>query len=186
MVEEPRIKTTQDRFIAAYVRLARDGAGKKLTVAALCREAKISRYTFYAHYLDLEDFLQKADQQIIETFLSISNVYQYDTNNAPMNDLLFHYFFEQAETIFTVLEREGGPGFSTVIELFKEKTVPIWQQESGLPREQVELLHAYSIYGTFEFLRQWWKSGFQVDIETAKILYENVGKYGIYNYVYTV
>lgn len=186
MEEDRRVNKTKTALLNAYVFLAKGKKGKKVTVADLCREADVSRRTFYAHYLDMEDFLQKTDQRIIENLFVALNTYNYDTDTSQFEGLFFAYFLEQGDTIFTVLEREGGPTIQVVIDSFKQKLFPAWQRESKLPPEQLELLLACSVHGTFEFVRQWWKSGFQVDIETAKELHENISKYGAYNYIYTV
>lgn len=186
MMGESRVKTTQDRFIDAYVHLSKERGQKKITVAALCREAGISRYTFYAHYLDLEDFLQKADQQIIEKLLAAIDTYKFDMDTSRFDDLFFPYILEQADIIFAVLEREGGPGLQMIMDLFEQKILPVWKKESTLSPEQLELLFTYAIHGTFEYARRWWKSGFQIDMESAATIFGNVLKYGVYHYIYTI
>lgn len=54
-----RFQDTEKRIIQAYWKQANHKELNKITVAEICREAKIHRTTFYGHFLDVYDLQEK-------------------------------------------------------------------------------------------------------------------------------
>lgn len=173
----------------AYVRLARGQTGKKITVAALCREANMNRGTFYLHYQDCDDFLDAMEHRITKEIDEVIDRYhrsRFDVSTTEALERLFTYFLDNAEVVFTVLERKGGSSVSIFPSSGHAEMIHTWQKESDLSSEQLALLFAYVADGTVALLRQWWRSGFAVEKERVKELFDGIVKYGLYNYIYTV
>ena len=103
-----------------------------------------------------------------------------------VDDLEQNEIVKNADMIFSVLERPGGPGLSGIYEAEKEYCLAGWSTETQLPPEQLELIFAHHFGGMFSMLRAWWKAGFSVETETFKELLENSGMFGLYHFVYTV
>ena len=186
MAEDRRVRKTKKALLDAYVRLSKTSSPDKITVAKLCREADVSRHTFYTHYLDYSDFLSQTERDVLERIISTINEYDYDMDSAGMLKKHFDYIFENADLIYSLFDSQGERIMAQVCEALWQKAMPIWCQESTLPVEQLELLHTYTVYGWFSLLRKWWKSGFLVEKDTVRELFDNVAKYGLYNYIHTV
>lgn len=63
-----RYKDTENRIFHAYWKLARCTELHKITVADICREAKIHRTTFYGHFLDICDLQEQVVKNQFKTF----------------------------------------------------------------------------------------------------------------------
>lgn len=183
MNREKRKKEIEQAFLDAYVRLVRNNGAGKVTVASLCREADLSRGTFYLHYQDIPAFLSAIEEQVTNEIVAIRREYQYDSNFLPMLEHLFSYIQENAEIVFTVLDQSGGKALATLNQEVYDRSLSAWSKKSRLPPEQLRLILAYSTTGSWAMLRQWWLSGYTVDKQTAKALYDGVIKYGIYNFI---
>lgn len=57
--EDPRIAKTHEALVEALMDLAAVTSWERVTVAALCRRARVHRATFYAHYENKDDLLTR-------------------------------------------------------------------------------------------------------------------------------
>lgn len=58
---------TDQKLITAYSKLVNKQTDK-ITVSLLCKKADVARATFYTHYKDLDDFVNKLKDHIIDKF----------------------------------------------------------------------------------------------------------------------
>lgn len=58
--EDPRITKTRESLVAALFDLVAASSWDRVTVAALCRRARVHRATFYAHFEDKSDLLTRS------------------------------------------------------------------------------------------------------------------------------
>lgn len=114
MKAEKQIKNTKTGFMKAYAALSKRKAADKITVSDLCQEAEFSRNTFYTYYKNMEDFLTKSDLMILEDVMSEIGKYRFDMDFSHSIEF-YTYIKENADMIFSVLERpadRGFPGFT--------------------------------------------------------------------------
>ncbi|QBO36896.1 TetR/AcrR family transcriptional regulator [Periweissella cryptocerci] len=67
---DPRVLKTRNSLKRALVKLMREYKLQYITVQKITEEANITRGTFYLHYHDKEDFVQRAMQEIIDDFFA--------------------------------------------------------------------------------------------------------------------
>ena len=101
MKAEKRIKNTKAAFLKAYARLNKVKAADKITVTDLCREADISRNTFYTYYENMEDFLKKSDVMILEDVMCQISKYRFDMDFSHSTQF-YAYMRENSDVIFSV------------------------------------------------------------------------------------
>lgn len=184
MNRETRKEETERTFLDAYVRLSRRSGAQKITVAALCREADLSRGTFYLHYQDIPDFLAAAEKRIIGEFAAIrQKCHHEDSDWFPMLEHLFSYIQENAELIFTVIDESGGKVLAAIHQDVFDHMFQAWIKKCGLPPEEAHMIMDYVIAGAWAMARQWWLSGYSVDKKRAETLFNEVAKYGVYKFV---
>lgn len=63
-----RYRETEKQIQQAYWNLVNNTESHKITVADICREAKIHRTTFYGHFLDIYDLQEQAMKKQFRTF----------------------------------------------------------------------------------------------------------------------
>ena len=66
--EDGRVRYTKMRIRSALYELLKEMDYDKITVTAVCNRAEINRATFYKHYLDVEDLIDKLQKETIDDF----------------------------------------------------------------------------------------------------------------------
>lgn len=63
--EDGRVRYTKMRIRSAFYELLHEKSYDKITVTAICEKAEINRATFYKHYLDVADLVDKLQEETI-------------------------------------------------------------------------------------------------------------------------
>ncbi len=64
--EDGRVRYTKMRIRSAYYELLKETGPDRITVTAVCSRAEINRATFYKHYMDVEDLVDKLQEEVFE------------------------------------------------------------------------------------------------------------------------
>lgn len=64
-----RFRKTEIRMEAAMLELMKNTKFEKITVKKICEKAKVNRSTFYAHFLDIYDMLDKMERELRKELL---------------------------------------------------------------------------------------------------------------------
>ncbi len=73
-----RFQETEIRMESAMLRLMENTEVEKITVKKICEEAEVNRSTFYAHFADIYDMLDKMEKELRKELLeSYKNKKQY-------------------------------------------------------------------------------------------------------------
>lgn len=123
--EDPRVIRTKQVILEALVILIEEKGIDAVTVKDITRKANINRGTFYLHYQDKTDLLEKTVGDIVEecqALLLQSNslvIKEYvNSNNPPFFMVaLFEYFHQNASLIRAFLSMKGDLSFQ---EQFKK------------------------------------------------------------------
>ncbi len=59
-----RFQETEQRLMDAALELMEDAAPERITVRAVCERAQVNRSTFYAHFLDVPDMVDKMEARL--------------------------------------------------------------------------------------------------------------------------
>lgn len=128
----------------AFLRLLQDKPFAKLTVAELCREAAITRSTFYLHYQNLNE--------VLDTVLDQALLF----NETPA--------LSQDDSLLPACQRIAGaakyrkllmdPDLSEYIiariaRHERSRVVSQIMKNTGLPEEEAESLFSYMLHGSF-------------------------------------
>jgi AcrR family transcriptional regulator len=93
---DPRKLRTRQLLRDAYVDLLQETDPEKITVNRLAERARINRVTFYLHYLDIPDMVDKISEEMIEDIYEIlrdktsTRPIQIEDINLPLVKLLEH------------------------------------------------------------------------------------------------
>ena len=74
----------------------------------------------------------------------------------------------------------------STVDIMREKTLPVWVNESHLSYMEADFVFTYFINGTAAAINFWMNHQNEMDEETFKTMFEQTVKYGVYNYIYTV
>ena len=63
---DARVRFTRMVIEQSFLELLREKPVSKITVTELCEKAQINRATFYKHYLDVADLLEKIEENLFD------------------------------------------------------------------------------------------------------------------------
>lgn len=186
MNNDKRVQKTLKEINHSFLELAKTKRIDKITVKEICDYANISRSTFYEHFEDLPSYIKRLKTSLVEGYIEASVNYRFDTDTDATMNALIQYLLENKDILFLLFQDEGREGLEIITNSLKEKTIPIWSQESNLNDTQLELLFTYFINGSFAAIEYWCHHKDTIDSEQFKELFENMVKYGVYSYIYTI
>lgn len=109
-----RFHETEIRMESAMLELMKDTEFEKITVKKICEKAKVNRSTFYAHFLDIYDMLDKMETELRKELLE------------SYNDAKEHHAFSE-ESFIHFLEHIKKHKYFYKINLETRKTFPLKQ-----------------------------------------------------------
>lgn len=162
--EDGRIRYTKMRIRSAFSELLNETDFDKITVTSICNKAQINRATFYKHYLDVPDLVDKLQEDVIT---DISNrLANTDLNNIESfiaESLTFLKCKLQDKFTFKVFSGSSGIVFTSKIS----KLIYDWFSENVLPylsaknQENKDIVFAYISGGCTGIIDYWTKSGYK-------------------------
>ena len=179
---EKTVQLIEDSFFDLYQTIPLE----KISITKICRQANINRSTFYYHYVDYPAFLAHLEKTIVNEYLAIQNQYNYDTDTEKIVSDTLSYLIEHKEkSQFLFREGSNGTGPNLIKSFLREKSMPIWLKESTISQSEFHLIFTYFINGTFSLLEYYFNHP-NLDKDTVLNTMDQVIKYGVYNFIYTI
>lgn len=134
MKNDKRVRKTKEAIHLAFIELMEEVGFSKITVRMISERAQINRSTFYSHYLDKYDLLDKIEESILDGFKLMTEdaPIDYIIQGSQNYESLFLYVTRVTEylydngKIFTLMMGEkGDPNFIHKISKFASK---IWKE----------------------------------------------------------
>lgn len=156
---DARVRYTKMIIQQSFLSLLRIKPCVKITVTELCQKAEINRATFYKHYLDIPDLMERMEEELLEKFRSVvSDVpFSYKTF---MLDLL-HYIHENVDRIAVLTSENGNPGLMAhAFMLSTENAYPLFELIPLHISEPLRpLIYNFICHGTGGLLTTWITEG---------------------------
>lgn len=166
MATDARVRYTKMVIVQSFIKLLKDKPINRITVKEICELSEINRATFYKHYLDVYDLLDKIEAQYLDELMEVLNSRK---NNTPKDILtLIMASFKAEEEIYTaVFSANGDPSFpSKVIE--KCNYIEIDQMQTlmsrNLTKEQQIWVYQFIANGCNGILNKWISGGMKEPI----------------------
>ncbi|WP_270181239.1 TetR/AcrR family transcriptional regulator [Alkalihalobacillus sp. CinArs1] len=165
-----RILRTKRMLRQALTELMEEKGFEALTVSSLTERADINRGTFYIHYQDKYDLLDKCEDEILKEFERIvregfptqQNDYRKLVQTDPLPHILklVEYLSDNSAFLKTILGPKGDPSFQEKLKdlMKKNLTVLIEQRLSDSPIP-TDYLIAYVSSANLGVIQHWLKSG---------------------------
>ncbi len=162
--EDGRVRYTKMRIRSAFYELLQKTEYEKITVTSICDLAEINRATFYKHYLDVPDLVDKLQDDAVNELgsrlsqakgdsleCSIAEALKYIrgniTESSPIRELIFP-------------KRTGFISKITVLvyEMFSDYMIPHEKEISGINKD---MLFSYISAGSAGIIEYWCRSGYK-------------------------
>lgn len=139
-----------------FLKLVKQESYAKVTVTQLCREADITRSTFYLHYNSITDVLN----EVLDDALLLSQTQEVGLNN---KDYSFDYL-QKNESLIPACQRIGNSEkyqnllmdpdlteyiIGRIMAHERGHVIPSLMRKMGCSREDAETIFLYTIHGSF-------------------------------------
>ena len=162
MKVDRRILKTERSLEEALLKLMRGKSIDQITTTELCREAGINRNTFYAHYPNPMNLLERIEKQFIDIIVDlIDNTVQQD-GYSMLLQRVFEVIIEHKALSLALLSRNGDPNYlRRVIETARVPVINYWRQlGTNLPQEDLDMLFTFLSHGAKQVILLWTENGF--------------------------
>lgn len=174
-----RFLLTEQKIEETFLQLCKNNIPQKITVSLLCQSAKINRSTFYEHYLDIPDLIQKTGVKYILEIQNLLFVPKEQTS-FPLTEQYLQSLFlyiKQHQDFFDIYLNHSNPKTleDSFSKLLVEACAPYLLQFADAPAAVLEYHLTFFQAGFVAVLRRWVQLGCKEKPEDlAKILLQNL------------
>jgi Transcriptional regulator len=164
-----RVVKTQKLIYNAFFELMNEIGFSKINVQKIIVRAQINRSTFYAHYLDKFDLLDKVEQELLLFLKDMTYDVPSDfiTKQGFDNEILIgkikreiYYLHDNSEVFMLLMSDKGDPAF---IYKLSELIKTVWAEQKIV--EMLSIPQSYALAAligmTTNLIAEWVKSGFR-------------------------
>lgn len=168
-----RFRATETRIEDAALDLMRSVRPEKLTVRAVCEAAEINRSTFYAHFLDVADLVERIEARLrTELFARYGSVPMRALTAVSFVPFLSHVRENAAFYRIALPLRNDYPIAQGREQLFDTVLRPRLEAAGVVDPEAQMLCFVFFQAGFTQVLRRWVEGGCAGDIEEIAALIE--------------
>jgi AcrR family transcriptional regulator len=171
VLNDRRAIRTKKMIRNALSELIEEKGFNDISITDLTKRADINRGTFYLHYTDKYDLLEKVENEVIQEIqeqtkdIHSINLLNIDALNEPLPFMikLFEYFKENSNLMKAILGPQGDPRFHSKIKkfieinLFEKALTKAFNKENMLVPE--EYFISYVLSAHLGVVQQWVESG---------------------------
>jgi predicted house-cleaning noncanonical NTP pyrophosphatase (MazG superfamily) len=157
-----RKKYTRMVLKDTLMKLLKDKQISSITVKEICELADINRSTFYSHYFDHFDLLNKIEDEIIEDMKGYLNQYSYEKeeDSLQMIEKLLEYFASKDDVFQTLLNDKVDTTFQKkVMDFAHQFFIENWQANPQPDEDYAEYLSTFIISGSIHVMKNWLYNG---------------------------
>lgn len=159
-----RVKRTKKMLIDGLTELMMQKSAKEISVRELADLVDINRGTFYLHYKDVFDMVEKIQQELFDAFYQRLEKYTPEligANPLPMIVDLFEYIAENPDIFLVMLGPNGDMAFvERMKQLIKEKCLRDWPEVFQLrTTDSFEYFYAFIVNGSIGLVHNWLLTG---------------------------
>lgn len=153
MKPDIRIRHTKERVRKAFYELLSKKEFSQITITELCQRAEINRTTFYHHYTDMDNLLEKTEYEILEETKKQWKCLHPKNSVEGMETLLLSLQKDHYQSVFYIFQAD--PLFSFKIsEVICQSVIPSFPPDSYTPAEQ-DMIVRLMAYGYGNITRNW-------------------------------
>ena len=164
---DARVRYTRMVIEKSFLELLEEKPIYKITVTELCRRSQINRATFYKHYLDVPDLLEKLEERLFDQIrAALGN--QADGLEVFLTDML-NYMRQEGMRFMVLGSDNGDPGLMAKTFLIcYESAYPILEKNiPDVSAEKLQMLFHFLSQGSGGILTYWVRNGMKEDPETV-------------------
>lgn len=156
---DARVRYTRMIIEQCFLELLQQKPAAKITVTELCEKAQINRATFYKHYLDIADLLEKIEEDLFQKIRA-----SFDSQSIQMRAFLIQmiqYTRDNQQRFLALGGDNGDPNLmAKTFMVCYESAYPIVEQNMpAMEDTERQMLYHFLSYGAGAVLAWWVKNG---------------------------
>jgi AcrR family transcriptional regulator len=176
--EDQRVYKTQMLIRNKLCELMRTKSANEISVRELTEKIHISRGTFYLHYRDIFDLVEKLELEVLQNLDGILS----KGLCGPENGLkfliveIFDFFAQNANVCIALLGTQGNISFlDRVTSIIRKRVLEHWMAEhSNSGSEYTDYLPSFIAAGCVALINAWLHSGMKESPEEMAVFMENI------------
>lgn len=176
MKTDARVRYTRKVIRENFMELLKEKPVSRITVKEICERSEINRATFYKHYRDPLDLLEKIEEEMLQ-YLQETLEHDACRNITSLYTTVLTKIQENGALYRTICSDHGDPGFSVRLFLTSyHKAFPMMSRHfEHLDKSQQKLLYYFIAQGSGGVISYWSQSGMKEPVEqVAQFISETV------------
>ena len=128
MKTDARVRYTVHMIQNIFLELLKEKPVAKITVKEICERAEINRSTFYKHYQDVYDLMEKLENEAVEAFEKLLDSY-VQNETVPALVTLLTSLRENRELLLPLLANSSNDDFMKRVIQNRRPSMLILQEE---------------------------------------------------------
>ncbi len=157
--EDRRVRYTKMVLKDSFIKLLEKKDISRITIKELCEDADINRATFYAHYSDQYDLMERIQDELLDNIADYLAAYtKSELPSVPVDTVehIFEYIKENARLCKLLLSERGDLNFQKrVLMLAYEKNINDLIKNGVTSREDAEYIYAFTLTGCVGVIQKW-------------------------------
>lgn len=155
---DARVNYTKHMVEETFLSLLREKPVSAITVTEVCAGAGINRSTFYKHYLDIPDLLEKLERQFIT---KVCGAFGGSAQVKPLLMELLVYLRNDGRRFMVLASDNADPAFSAkIFAACFQQCYPLFQRLLTIhPQGRERMVYDYLSYGSGAILSRWVRDG---------------------------
>ena len=178
-----RVRKTKNQLRQGLARLMLEKSLKEITVKELTDLVDMNRGTFYLHYRDIYDMVEKIEDTIMTEFQRIlDSVSDEELSRSllPLFSRIYAYLAENADLCAAFLGEKGDITFLERLKgLVHDKCFQTWEKKyEHIDARQFEYFYAFIISGHIGLIQTWLDTGMKESPEEIAALAAELSLHG--------
>ncbi|MGN7310958.1 TetR-like C-terminal domain-containing protein [Alkalicoccobacillus gibsonii] len=181
-----RKRYTRHALKEALVALLKEKSISSITVKELCEMADINRSTFYGHYTDPYDLLEKISEEVVDDMYKTLNQYNFNEEEEAlqMTEKILEYAAEKSDLCQVLLSGSADTTFKRqVMELTQRIIMKDYMKIMNVQEEISSYLPLLVLSGSIDAIENWLKNGQQESPKEMALLIHRFTNYGLMGFV---
>lgn len=154
MKSDERVRYTRARIQSVFLEFLSKKDLSKITVTDICRQAEVNRTTFYNHYMDIYDLLDKTENDILESTRKQWKLLHPKNSVHALETLLLRLRSEGIGVAFSIFKSDPDFAFK-ITEFVCHDTCADFMKNAPFSPEEKERINRFVVYGCGSIVRNW-------------------------------
>lgn len=154
-----RVKYTKMVLKESLTKLMKEKAISRITITEICKNADINRTTFYSHYNDQYDLLEKIVQELINDINSYLDTFEFDDNieeSLQMLTKILEYIDLNSDLCKVLLGSNSNIKLQKdIMMIMNQRCISEWVIKNSIDQVTADYIYAFAITGNIGIIQKW-------------------------------